>query len=1122
MQANLSKIDFQDRPVLVLKEISGEIIGTLGHAFNLTADFHYNDVSQIQFSYPAEVDGSPTPFYQKLCGNRDVELVGIGTFRIKSPKAGSDGIRGVIDCTCLSLECELQDKTIILAEDTYCMYNPAATTDTVCGMFEQDTGWKIGTVDSDLIGRYRTFSINDNWYNFIKSTVQEKYGCIWEFDTSTRTVNLRSVDVTPEIDPIFLSLSNLAKEITVEEKTEDIKTVLDVTGADDVDIRAVSPTGANKIYNLDYYISKGLFPERLVAGWQAWKSAYNGARVQYYNLTVQDIMNTQRLVAEQAAKAALETERKSLENILSVQVSMEQDTSEIKKQIDDKQAEIDAKQAEIDEIESAGEDLHGELVEINKSLAFEVFFPDAEDRTILKRYFIEGALNESSFVYTEVNTYSREAINKSKTTVSVELEQQFRVLDIESVDPENEASIDVSNTKVTFRGKTYYRGSGFPFSIHQTEGEETRDITGEAVSLCIELAEDNRYVMSVYAKVKTDDNLTVHANISIAGTAADFTEGDSLTFSSTDASFYYTRDTSAFQRQAVEWDLYDFGLEALTRLAYPSFTFTIDACNFFSLDEFVEFKKRIRLGQKLYVEISDEQVMTPILVGVSVDYENPNSLTLYFGDTYNSSDGAFRLKDMLSESVSMGKAVELGQFNYRNYINSGANTNLGDFIRSAIDASLNSIKSGSGQAMEWDQTGLRLRKWNDDQSAYLHQQVWLTNNTILFTDDNWNSGKMAIGAISSPDGSGTLYGIVAQYLVGNIIAGNQLVIESEARAGENPVFRIDGLGAQLHNASFDLIKASGGRIGLDPSFGITAGLTDCFSYDDNGYINGIELKDGTTVESLSEVKWDKQAGQWVNPPKANFWVDMNGDAYFNGKVHATDGYFSGTVYATEGQFDGVVKAADFLDKDGNSMLTEEGKFDADYLDLMGINVKNDAGQTVISIDQNGIKFTASKKYQYAETSDGPWHDTKTSDDRYRRESTDGGVTWSEPYQFTGEKLPEYIHETYIGETEIESPTITGGELIGGNIYGGAYYPAKNTGLRTKLELNAEAFGGNVNYPDMVFSGRAINSNEWMESFRVRYTPKATEILVHGVPILTVNDSTTNNVTWWKPPKAVFG
>lgn len=81
---------------------------------------------------------------------------------------------------------------------------------------------------------------------------------------------------------------------------------------------------------------------------------------------------------------------------------------------------------------------------------------------------------------------------------------------------------------------------------------------------------------------------------------------------------------------------------------------------------------------------------------------------------------------------------------------------------------------------------------------------------------------------------------------------------------------------------------------------------------------------------------------------------MNGDAFFRGKVYATDGYFSGTVYATDGEFSGtvyatggefsgIVKASDFLDASGHSMLTPEGKFDADYLDLMGINVKNDAG-----------------------------------------------------------------------------------------------------------------------------------------------------------------------------------
>lgn len=111
-----------------------------------------------------------------------------------------------------------------------------------------------------------------------------------------------------------------------------------------------------------------------------------------------------------------------------------------------------------------------------------------------------------------------------------------------------------------------------------------------------------------------------------------------------------------------------------------------------------------------------------------------------------------------------------------------------------------------------------------------------------------------------------MYGIVAQCLVGNILAGNTLVIESEARAGENPVFRVDGAGAALHNAVFQLLKGSGGRIALDPSFGITAGSESYFTYDDNGYINGIKLQDGSTVASLSEVNWQKQDGIWKNAP----------------------------------------------------------------------------------------------------------------------------------------------------------------------------------------------------------------------------------------------------------------
>lgn len=1024
MRINLSAINFDDRQTLILRGIDDTPIGVLEHAFDLNGTYAYNEISTITFSYPSQVNGVPTPYYDQICGTMNVELLGIGVFKLYNPKETNDGIKSILQCEARSLECELTHKTVILSEDTYCIYNPVAKENTICGMFIDDTGWSIGRVDSDLIGRYRTFEVNDNWYNFIKSTVQEKYGCIWEFDTSTRTVNLRSIEDKPAVKPVFISTSNLAKEIEIEEQTEDIRTVLDVNGADGVDIRAVSPTGGNKIYNLDYYIQRGLFPARLVDAWQDWKSAYQGYRVQYYNVTVQNIMNTQKLVTEQAALSDLEVQKKSLENILSLQISGDQDTTETKAQIKEKEAEISAKKEEIAAIEADGKEIMAELTSINEALAFEKFFPSPADLSLVKRFFIEDSLSEDSFVYVEVNTYTGEAINKSSTNVEVTLNQTFKEIKIDEIELDD-GSLDLMNTKVTFREKTYYRGSGFSFTIHQTEGDEDRTITGEAVSICLEKDSSNKVVMSIYAKVQTEDEQTVHANITVVGVATGFTEGSSLTFSSSEASFYYTRNTSDYQRQAVEWDLYDYGLEALQRLAFPSYNFSVNSANFFSLEQFESFKREIQLGQKIFLEARDGQILNPILIGVEVSYDDPSSLTLSFSDSYNSSDSAFRLKDLLSDSISMGKTLNLGKFNYNSYINSGAQTNVGEFMSSALDVSLNNIKGASGQAMEWDQTGLRLRKEEGD--SFSPEQIWMTNNTILFTDDAWESGKMAIGQITAPDGNGTLYGIVAQCLVGNILAGNTLVIESEARAGENAVFRVDGEGASLHNAVFQLLKGSGGRISLDPSFGITVGNGSYFTYDDNGYISGIKLQDGSTVASLNEVNWQKQDGVWKNAPQPNFWVDMNGDAFFRGKVYATDGYFSGTVYATDGEFSGTIHATDgefkgVVDASGFKINGVDAlignKISSDFLELRGLAIPN-ASNPAFAIDSQGHVTINGGSISFGSLDSSAQDKINSAYD-----TANGAMDAINDLDIP--TLPSYIKSTYIDSTKIESPTIIGG------------------------------------------------------------------------------------------------
>ncbi|MPM09836.1 hypothetical protein SDC9_56159 [bioreactor metagenome] len=165
------------------------------------------------------------------------------------------------------------------------------------------------------------------------------------------------------------------------------------------------------------------------------------------------------------------------------------------------------------------------------------------------------------------------------------------------------------------------------------------------------------------------------------------------------------------------------------------------------------------------------------------------------------------------------------------------------------------------------------------------------------------------------------------------------------------------------------------------------------------------------------------------------------------------------IFHNPSLFHAIVQASDFQDASGNSMLTSDGKFDADYLDLMGINVKNDAGDTVLTIDQTGLKFNSAYspiKYQYS-TNNSSWHDVVTSNDKYRRESFDGGTTWGAGYQFVGTdgsdaNVPSYIHSTYIGQTEIISPTITGAtfNVIGSND-GILFY--KNSALLMQMTLN---------------------------------------------------------------------
>lgn len=124
----------------------------------------------------------------------------------------------------------------------------------------------------------------------------------------------------------------------------------------------------------------------------------------------------------------------------------------------------------------------------------------------------------------------------------------------------------------------------------------------------------------------------------------------------------------------------------------------------------------------------------------------------------------------------------------------------------------------------------------------------------------------------------------------------------------------------------------------------------------------------------------------------NFWAGLEGQLYVRGNIYATDGVFNG-----------IVKAKDFQLPSGDSMvsiLNNDKKIKSDWLDLMGINVKDENGNTVMTIDgTNGITIQK------------------------------GSIKWS---NVSGRpsipSLPGYVQSTYIDATKVESFQIRGNKI----------------------------------------------------------------------------------------------
>ena len=342
--------------------------------------------------------------------------------------------------------------------------------------------------------------------------------------------------------------------------------------------------------------------------------------------------------------------------------------------------------------------------------------------------------------------------------------------------------------------------------------------------------------------------------------------------------------------QETAQTLYDQAVTILAKISEPRYTFSIEAANFVFLKEFQAFITQLELGCVVTIEFDDGNHVYPALLGMDFSYDEPTQFKLIFSNRLRLDDAAFQFSDLFNQSVDSGVSTDFNSELWSSWINYSRN-DVTEFINSALDASKNAVINASNQSIIIDSSGLRARympgsnSYDSDgnpivaaDAEYSPEQLWMINNSIVFTKDNWNSAQMALGKISGSmlPTSGSAYGLAADILIGRIIAGNDLLITND-----NSSFTVSGSLATLTNAILTIQNANT-QITLDPS-------------------------DGIAISKITDGNLEKK-----------FYTDTNGNVIFAGHLAAASGCFVGEVTAGSGKIGAwTINSEGLIDDYGN-------------------------------------------------------------------------------------------------------------------------------------------------------------------------------------------------------------
>ena len=771
-------------PIIELCNPDKTVIGIVAGISELVISPKWGSCSEVTFTAYKEINNKPNLCYEKLRKSRLIHVDGFGYFTISSDDEELEDKITHKSIQAYSVECLLNNKGINLTFVTTAgdINNTSSTTIVTSNyFFYRETQpeksllhqlikvapqWSIGYVSPSLKNKSRSFSETDKGlYGFLTNEVSQSYEALFVFDNENYVINAYDTSEVIKKTNIVLSFDNLVKNATVSELSDDIYTVINVSGAEDLSIAKVNPNGTKKLFCLDYYtgvldknasnyyekyndwITDNELKRKVLEWEKANKDAiYDTSEESYGSWTSLQKKFNLLLLTQQASLNQMQTYYDTAQQNMSLYT----DYSVLDK------LQVYAKWKSFI-VEKEGYVTYGEA----KSKGYTIV-----DYYEVDRYTTDSNRNVTLYAYWKNYSQACEAnLNILKTGGKL---YNVRKIDFEDVEDENQktrnadfnvpsdstliatgesVSTEVENHSITPSGAhSKYSINALTKEISSIQAERDKIVkqysydyyftNEEKLALDPFLIEgsfsDDTFIVTDSMQTKDySDNSTKVEVIKPNGDMVVKSVGE------------LTQEDVIVDDIYVAGQLVDAGYEKLKVVSQPKFSFELDSTNFLFVEKFKPFITQLLsiekntgslFGSIINIQLADDNWVFPYLQEMEIQYDDPDSFSMTFGNRFRLSDEAYTFDELHNETTSAVSSVGSLLSAISQPVTNGTIDAVTQYTKTALIAANQSIKATTDNDFTFGSYGIKGRKVSRRCCVYRQRRAGLRPERDLRCD----------------------------------------------------------------------------------------------------------------------------------------------------------------------------------------------------------------------------------------------------------------------------------------------------------------------------------------------------------------------------------------------------